>query len=210
MSAAASTRAGGEAGFSLLEALVTLFVVSILAAAGASVLSLTLNGRARFEEHTGQIADLERANAMLKTDLAQLARRDTRDALGNPRGYAFMGGSPGEPLLAFARVGRENPDGLEARGSVAYVEYALNDDALVRRMAVRADPTDDTPVLDTVLMRGVESAEVEFSSGGAWRPLAAVSADADDGGSFPEAVALTLELADGGEVRQLFLTGIES
>ncbi len=200
-----------DAGFSLLEALVTLFIVGLLSTAGATILSASLDGRERFDAHATRVAELERAHAALQADLLQLVRRVARDPSGATRPAVFVGGADfeGEPILAFSRTGREDPDGLEARGGVAYVEYLVADGALVRRMAVRADPTDDTPVVENVLVNGVERADVAFAWGASWREAYALAPESAVAGvGFPEAVALTLKLADAGEVRQLFLTGV--
>ncbi|MGD2131799.1 MAG: type II secretion system minor pseudopilin GspJ [Maricaulaceae bacterium] len=198
-----------QAGFSLLEALVTLFIVGMLSSAGVAMLSTTLDGRASIDESGAQIAGLERAHAALKADLAQLVDRTSRDEFGNRRPFAFVGGAqvPGDAILAFVRTGRENPGGFEARGSTAYVEYVVREGALVRRAAVRTDPALDTPAAETALLKGVVRADLAFATEASWAPSYYMAADAS--GSFPRAVELTLEIEGVGEVRQLFLTGID-
>jgi len=204
----------GDAGFSLLEALVSLFIIGMLSTAGLAILSMTLDGRAHFDTAAERVADLERANSALKADLAQLVRRTSRDALGAQRSYVFAGGldipsrDGRSPILAFVRTGRENPGGIEARGSTAYVEYLLEDGNFIRRMAVRTDPTQETPVVETVLMHGVVRADIAFGAASGWRDSVVLSASAVNAAGFPDVVAVTLELAGVGEVRQLFLTGL--
>lgn len=200
-----------ESGFSLLEALVTLFIVGALSSAGATMLATTLDGRDRIDEAGALTAGVQRMHASLQADLAQLTPRVARDAYGTPRQYVFAGGGDGvaAPLLAFSRTGRDNPGGLEARGSIAYVEYVLEDDRFIRRMAVRADPTPQTPVIETVLIEGVTRVNAAFTAGGAWRPFYALTPAAADSAGLPIAVEVTLELESRGELRLIFATGIE-
>ena len=109
-------------------------------------------------------------------------------------------------LLSFVRRGFDNPL-AEARGSLQYVEYLVVDDALIRRTRARLDATPDTPVVSTVLLDRVKSAEASFLAGGVWSPLWRATLM---GGALPEAIALTLDVAELGSIRQAFLTGAES
>ena len=185
-------------GFTLVEMLVALFIFSLLAAAGVTVMRFTVDNQVAVRGRMDRLGDMQRTRALLKSDLEQAAPRRTRDEAGTPAAGAFGGGPPPSALLAFSRRGWDNPD-RAARGSLQYVEYRVEDGRLERR---------SRPALDGArlgepqrLIDGVQSAEVEFLSQGAWRPTWTSSSSVP----MPQVVRLTLTLKSVGEVRQLFL-----
>jgi general secretion pathway protein J len=198
-----------NAGFSLVEVLIALFITAVLAGLGSSLLLGTLGGGERLEQVAGDARSLELAHATLKTDLAQLAARPTRLPDGRTRDWTFAGGAfdAGGALLAFARAGWDNPDGAEPRGSIVYVEYRLEEDRLVRRSWVRADPTERTPMVERVLLTRVATAQVSFARRGVWADAFLAEPEGGRSRQFPDLVALDLEIEGLGEVRQVFATG---
>jgi general secretion pathway protein J len=192
--------------------LIALFITALVTALGTSLVLATLGGRERFESVAAGARGIELAHAALKTDLAQLSPRAARTPSGAPRGFAFAGGEPApeDALLAFARAGADNPDGAEPRGSIVFVEYVLEENRLVRRSWTRADPTMRTPMIERVLLTGVDAAAVSFARGDVWTDSFAVPADGARPDLFPDLVALELEIEGVGPVRQLFLTGYPS
>ncbi len=196
-----------EAGISLLETLVALFVIATVSAAGAQILNTTMAGRAQFDDAMTRIRDLELARAVIRDDLSQLARRASRDVHGERRDYIFFGGGDGEtsPLLAFSRHGWENIGGAEARGSLVYVEYWLEDGALVRVSPNRVDPARAEQVERRILLTGLEGARAEFLTRGSWSSFAQTPLEDVFGQAFPDMVSLDLELDDIGAVAQNFL-----
>lgn len=199
-----------EAGFSLVEVLIALFITGLLATLGASLVIGTLGGQERLMQAADDARGIELAHAALKTDLAQLAGRPTRAPDGRVREWTFAGGSlDGDgALIAFSRAGWDNPDGAEPRGSIVYVEYRLDEGRLVRRSWVRADPTERTPMVERVLVERVASAQVSFARQGVWSDTFGAQAEADRSLQFPDLVAVDLEIETIGEVRQVFATGL--
>ncbi len=119
-------------GFTLVEMLVALLVFSLLSAAGVAVLGFAADNRAVVRERMDEIAALQSARALIKTDLEQVADRRTRADGGAP-GRSLTGGeSAAAPVLAFTRRGWDNPDAAP-RASLQYVEYRLVEDRLERR-----------------------------------------------------------------------------
>ncbi len=193
----------GEAGFTLVEALVGLLVFSLIALMGAVVFSSTMGNQARVKERTQRLSEFERARALMRTDLLQATDRITRGPDGRPARSPFIGGDPwGEnaSLVAFVRQGYANPDG-EARASIQYVEYRLVENRLLR--FVRAAPDGAPFEAPQVLLADVAQAQVAFHLEGEW-------SDTWRGGAetpLPSAMRLDLGLADIGPVTLLFRTG---
>ncbi len=200
---------GRDAGVTLLEVMIALLIIAMLSTAGVAILSTTLGFKEQFDAAEARLRQLELARAVIKTDLAQIVLRPTRDETGARREYLAVIGSdvPGAPMMAFTRAGWENPDGREARGSVAYVEYFVRDDALIRRSGARVDAHSQTPFVERTLLSGVSSVDVASSLEGRWYAAYALEAGENAEDELPEMVELTMELEGVGPLRQLFLTG---
>jgi len=190
-------------GFTLVEMLVALLTFSIVSAAAVSLLNLTLRNKDIFDRSSAAIQEMQVARAIMKADFAQVSPRHVRDAFGGRPQSSFGKGNDGRVLLSIVRRGWDNPQGAEARSSLQYVEYALEDGALVRRARPYLDAAPNTPLAAHTLIAHVAGAQVAFLSAGKWsdqwRPVGTV-------GELPNAVAITLSVEGLGDVRQAFLT----
>lgn len=186
-------------GFTLVEVLISLAIFAVLGAAGALMLSGTLETRQSVQIQTDRLGELQRMRALLRADLGQAAPRRTRGPTGRPSAQPITGPvSVGEPLLVLARSGLSNTDGAP-RPSLQRVEYRLVEDRLERRATVYLDGARPGP--PQVLMHGVRRADVSFINNRSEAP--AYSAPADQ--PLPDGVRVRLTVDGLGEIDQLFL-----
>jgi general secretion pathway protein J len=143
---------------------------------------------------------------MLKADLAQPVMRTVRDAYGDNRLPAFSGGVTRQgdgTLMSFVRGGWVNPGQAEARSSLQFVQYVLEDERLIRRSRSRLDATVNTPEEERVLLSGISNLEIRFYQGGQWTERYGTGRTGQAG--LPEAVALDMDVDGFGHLTQLFL-----
>ena len=195
-------RRSAEHGFTLVELLVSLFIFSMLSAAGVALLSFSVRAQDAADAKLDSLSAVRRAGALLTGDLAQAATRLARDENGAVR-PAFEGGTgqSSGPALALVRRGWDNFDGAR-RPSLQKVEYRLDGDRLERR-AWRY--LDGAPALAPVtLIGGVRQLRMRYRDDeGRWRDRW----DATQIVDLPRAVEMVIDTGDGGRVRQLFLVG---
>ncbi|MDB5718856.1 MAG: type secretory pathway component PulJ [Sphingomonas bacterium] len=194
----------GEAGFTLVELMVSLMIFGMLAAAGVSLLSFSVRAQAASTERLREVSAIQRARSILTADLAQAAPRITRDMDG-VRQPAFIGGTgaPGEVALAFVRRGWTNREG-SPRASMQKVEYRVVEDRLERRAYPMLDGAAIGP--PSVVIADVRGVRLRYRVGADWldrwestRPEA-----------MPQVVEAVIDVPRFGEVRQLFLAGTGS
>jgi general secretion pathway protein J len=192
------------AGFTLIEMLVAIAVFGLVAAAGAGLAGAAMDNQQRMEGADAAYRDLQTARLLMKADFAQATARPVRDAFGRAERWSFAGGVGADsiPRIAFVRGGWTNPAGQDRRASLQYVTYEVRDDVLVRISRARLDAAPDTPVTETTLLRGVKAASITFFTKGQWLPQWRGTVAA----AVPEVVAIDLDLAGVGRVRQLFRT----
>lgn len=195
-----------EAGFTLVEVLVTLAVFSMLSLMGGAVLNQSLSAKAQSDQMQQSIEDLQIARATLKADLAQISLRATRDAYGSQEPVVFLGGDTTSlgTVLKLVRDGWQNPLGQDRRSSLQRVDYLLEDGKLLRRTYPRLDGQAEGAAHSQVLLEGVETLSVSFLLDGQWRTAWMVPALGPY--VLPEAVAFDLETRSLGVLRQVFMT----
>ncbi len=189
-----------EAGFTLVEMLIAVFIFSLISIGSMTALSSTLQGKTQINAHMDDIAKMESARALMKSDFANIILRHNRDAYGSPQDYLLSGGY--DNLISFTRTGRVNPGGLERRGDLQRVVYILEDGQLIRRSLTQANPVPQTPSVDRVMMDGIASAKLNFTLGEETLPYVQVPATKTD--LKLDYVTLTLEFENGDILVQNF------
>jgi general secretion pathway protein J len=195
------TRTIIRSGFTLVEALVALSLFALIAAAGAAVLSTSIDSRFAVRASSDRTAALLRTRSLLKADLGQVVSRRTRDRNGEPQPQALAGATrPGDPLLTLTRAGW-NHGGRAGRSSLQRVEYRLVDGRLERRVSPFLDGSPPGP--PQRLLTDVREVTVSFLQDGREAPTPAPGPS----GEPPDAVRLTVTLKGYGRFSQLFLIG---
>jgi len=190
-----------RAGFTLVEVLISLLIFAMIAAAGAAVLSLSIDNRFTIKAASDQTADFQRMRSLLKADLGQAAARRSRGPTGRAQIQPMSGpGAPGDPVLVLTRAGWTNP-AEKARPSLQRVEYRLVEGRLERRVSDHLDGSRPGP--PQVLYRGVRDLTVAFLRDGGEAPAFITTPERP----LPDAVRITMTMQGYGPVSHLFLVG---
>jgi type II secretion system protein J len=197
------TRASDDGGFTLVEALISLFVFSLVAAGSVLMLMQSVDTQNRVGEAQVALSEVQAARATLSADLAQYVPREVREANASVR-PRFVGGDADMPL-AFVRAGAEPDPDRGAVTTVALVEYRFAGGAIVRRSRQRLETGADGEAAERVLVADAGEPRFEFFDGVEWRREWLVGAR---GASPPRAVALIFTSRRYGEVRIEALVGL--
>lgn len=192
---------GARDGFTLVEVLVSLMIFALIAAAGAAVLSQSIDNRFAVKAATDRTADLQRMRGLLRADIGQASPRRSRGPTGRPMPRPMTTAErPGDPVLTLTRAGWSNPED-RARPSLQRVEYRLVEDRLVRQAMPYLDGSRPGP--PQILYRGVRAVTVTFLKDGSEAPAFTTTPERP----LPDAVRLRMTLEGYGELDQLFLIG---
>ncbi|TXC70130.1 type II secretion system protein GspJ [Sphingomonas ginsenosidivorax] len=190
-----------EAGFTLVEVMVSLLIFGMIAAAGVAILSFSVRAQGTTGARLDDMAALTRTVSILSADLAQARNRSARDEAGSVL-PAFVGesGSGVAPMLRFVRAGWSNLDGAP-RASLQKVAYQVQDSTLQRIAYPMVDGAQPLP--PAALMTRVRQVGLRYRIGGAWSDRW----DGATGVPLPDALELRVQRDDGTLFRQLFLVG---
>ncbi len=199
-----------DEGFTLVEVMVATFIMGVLSIIGLVMLDDTLSSKETLDGVLSEVEKVEQARAIIKSDLAQIANRKTKDEFGFATAGVFVGGADLDSvqLMQFVRNGNEMPGLVMVSSLLQHIEYRFEHGNLIRRVRARVDAISDTPLIDRVLMSNLKSVQVEFFDGEIW-------ADSWTGGSSlgneipaPQAVSLTLHTNRYGPLQLLFSTPV--
>lgn len=191
-----------EAGFTLVEALVSLFVFALVAGGCVAMLGQSVQAQSCVGEAQEDLRTLQSARALLVADAAQMAPRILRFESNQGRVFTGIGGV--RPELRFVRaVGDAGSEDLLST-SLVVVEYFLNDEGhLIRRTRDALDPGATAEVRERELLVGAQDIRFEFHDGSGWREDWAAT-----GMLTPRAVAIIATVPRYGRVRLQALTGL--
>ncbi len=190
-----------EAGFTLIEVMVSLLIFGMIAAAGVAILSFSVRAQGTTGARLDDMAALTRTVSILSADLAQARDRSARDEAGTVL-PAFVGqsGWGAVPMLRLVRAGWSNLDGAP-RASLQKVAYQVQGGALQRIAYPMVDGAQPLP--PAALMTRVRQVALRYRIAGAWSDRW----DGTTGVPLPDALELRVQRDDGTVFRQLFLVG---
>lgn len=161
--------ASSQFGFTLVEMLVALFILGLVASAGAGLLMGATQAGQQVRDQEARVRQLDIAGALIRNDITAMTARAVQTDNGFGEAINLLGESApsASPLLQFVRGGWLNPTGA-SRSHLQAVTYRLVDGTLVRAARLRPDGTAATPVSERALLRDVARVEAGFMRGGEW------------------------------------------
>lgn len=198
----ASTR--HHQGLTLIELLVATAVFTIVAVAAYSGLISVLEAREHTDRRADRLAAVQRTVDRLAEDLQQSLPRSVRTDLRG-QGHALTDGPDPRDVVRVTRGGWPNPAGLD-RATLVRVHWRLEDDGrLVRIWQTRPDAVAGTPTTRRLQLTDVERVETRFlDAAGDWQERWPADMAAQRSDELPQAVEITLVVADWGVIERLF------
>ena len=187
-------------GFTLIEMLMALAVLSIVLAIGYGSLSNLLQQQLKLTANHQQITDLRLMTQLISTDFAFANRRSIRNEYGN-RLAAFSGNLAG---LSLSTSGRRMMPGLR-QSRLHYIEYEFENNSLSRYVSDQLDGFRKAEQSLSIHLRDIDDLKWQFlSATGVWENSWPAAAEYSNEG-LPVAVKLQMTVPRLGFIEQLFL-----
>jgi general secretion pathway protein J len=190
----------GNSGFTLVEMLVSVFIFALISSGAMLALNGSFRAQAQVETAAAHLAEISNARVLIRTDMADLVLRQTRDEFGGFLPYGLQ--LEADSKLEFTRKGRLNPLGAVPRDDLQRISYIFEDGALIRIVQTQANPAPGNPAQTRYLITGLQSMELSLISKtgeGATMALAARSRS-----TLPDVLRLQLVFENGDRLEQLF------
>lgn len=184
-----------DSGFTLVEAMVSLFVFGLIASGSVAMLMQSVASQRAVSEAQASLRGIQTARVLLETDMLQIVQRAARGS-DDARAPIFLGAS-GQGV-SFVRASSDIVAG-QSVGRLSAVTYRLTPDgALVRASRDGVDPLPGEAGVERVVLRDLRNARFEFYDGDVWHAQWSATTV---GGALPRAVALEGETPRYGRVR---------
>ncbi|MGJ8560626.1 MAG: type II secretion system minor pseudopilin GspJ [Litorimonas sp.] len=198
MTSCAAHNPDRQAGFTLVEVLVSMFIFSLISIGALIALTATLDARERSEARIEQVERLAAARRVMADDFAAMTLRQNRDGLG---GFIDLSREAAQTdAFTLTRRARPNPDGAFARGDLLRVSWRVENGQLIRSFLPHENPAYVEPPIDRVVLDGVEKIEVYPI----FREVEIRSIVIPDALARANAVSITLIHKDGTTTRHVF------
>lgn len=194
--------ANHQSGFTLVEALVSLFVFALVAGGCVAMLGQTVQAQSRVGEAQEELRELQSARALLVSDATQIAPRIVRSRVDQGRMFVGVGGV--RPEIRFVRAAGDSGSPDQLSTSLVAVEYRLDAEGrLIRSTREALDVAGQAEVRERELLAGAQDVRFEFHDGAGWREDWSAT-----GLTIPRAIAIIATVPRYGRVRLQALTGL--
>jgi general secretion pathway protein J len=184
-------------GFTLFEMLIAVSIFAIIGVVAFGGLGqMTRTGQA-VADANNRLSNLQFAVVYFTRDWTQVSPRKIRDQYGDEQSNIVLD----DGIITFTRSGWSNLLGHK-RSTLQRVQYLVIDKQLVRRHWQSIDQGIGELPLESVLLDGVESMEVEFLNA-LEQPIETWPVESSVQDGAPIALAFRLDLSDIGEITRI-------
>lgn len=147
-----------QAGFTLLEILIALFVFTILSTMLVGALHNVISIHARTESHAERLHELQKGLLVLSLDVEQAVSRSIIDDHGKEQ-PAFIGHPQN---FIFTHAGVANPSAVARMSTLARSGYSIKGNQLVRETWSALDQAPNTKSFKRVILNNISEARFEY------------------------------------------------
>lgn len=204
-----------RAGFTLVEVMVSIFIMAVMFAIGYRALNMGLVFNDSLKIKQARITEIQRGMRVLAQDFAQVAARGARDTQGTGQLQpAFSAQNRDNTLMVFTRTGWSNPAGVQ-RPAEQRVRYRFVDGQLVREYWLSLDAALAAEPRQRIILTKIKTVEVRFldPASRTWRTEWPASTPSGPVGpanidplllTRPLAIELTIVFEDWGRIQRVF------
>ena len=150
-------------GFTLIEVLISLVILSIIAIVSTNFLQSSIDLRNQSKSKVDDIKVFNLGVSTIRRDLMSTVNLPMRDNFGNQLPN-FIGSNTDKKITFLGFINRID----NSRSSISRIEYLFDDTKFIRRVYFTADPYDYDDHIDSVIFDNIDDVEISFLSDNRW------------------------------------------
>ena len=150
-------------GFTLIEVLISLVILSIIAIVSTNFLQSSIDLRNQSKSKVDDIKVFNLGVSTIRRDLMSTVNLPMRDNFGNQL-PTFIGSNTDKKITFLGFINRID----SSRSSISRIEYLFDDTKFIRRVYFTADPYDYDDHIDSVIFDNIDDVEISFLSDNRW------------------------------------------
>ena len=171
-------------GFTLIEVLVSIVILSIIAVVSTNFLQSSVEARDESSKKLQNIKELNIASSILRRDIRQIINVPMRDYFGNNLKGNFLAATASDSLVFTTLV-----NASYSTSRIRRVEYLYQNNALIRKQYYADNPYSYDEFFETTLLEDIS--EIEFSYLGTSKWYASWPIDLITQRKIPELIKIT-------------------
>ena len=150
-------------GFTLIEVLISLVILSIIAIISTNFLQSSIDLRNQSKSKVDDIKVFNLGVSTIRRDLMSVVNLPMRDNFGNQLPN-FIGSNTDKKITFLGFINRID----SSRSSISRIEYLFDDTKFIRRVYFTADPYDYDDYIDSVIFNNIDDVEISFLVDNRW------------------------------------------
>ena len=150
-------------GFTLIEVLISLVILSIIAIVSTNFLQSSIDLRNQSKSKVDDIKVFNLGVSTIRRDLMSTVNLPMRDNFRNQLPN-FIGSNTDKKITFLGFINRID----SSRSSISRIEYLFDDTKFIRRVYFTADPYDYDDHIDSVIFDNIDDVEISFLSDNRW------------------------------------------
>ena len=150
-------------GFTLIEVLISLVILSIIAIVSTNFLQSSIDLRNQSKSKVDDIKVFNLGVSTIRRDLMSTVNLPMRDNFGNQLPN-FIGSNTDKKITFLGFINRID----SSRSSISRIEYLFDDTKFIRRVYFTADPYDYDDHIDSVIFDNIDDVEISFFIDNRW------------------------------------------
>ncbi len=151
-------------GFTLLEVLISLVILSIITIITSSFLQSSIKSKEIIFNKSAEIFQINLLADALREDIINAINIPLLDSRGEPENKTFQSASNANSFKFVTKIRA----GKNFSSEIAQVKYLLDGDKFLRRQFYAAAPSNPMDFAETVMLNKVQDIKLEFSDGKTW------------------------------------------
>jgi type II secretion system protein J len=151
-------------GFTIIEVLVTLIILSMIAVISSNILQSSLASESESSERLNAIKELSLASSILRRDIRQLVNVPIKDFYGNKIYGTFISELGSENIMFTTKVKSFSND----VSPLKRIQYIVEDNNLLRRQYFSSNPYSADDYISSTIINDIKDIQISFLYENKW------------------------------------------
>jgi type II secretion system protein J len=145
-------------GFTLIEVLVSLVILSMIAVISSNILQSSLELERTSSQRLSSARSLNFSSILIRRDIRQIINVPLKDFYGNPMSATLIGNNEDKRIMFNTKIKSISNNS----SPIKRVEYVLEDNKFIRRQFFSTNPYDADEFIATFLIEDISQMDIEF------------------------------------------------
>lgn len=145
-------------GFTLIEVLVSLVILSMIAVISSNILQSSLELERTSSQRLSSASNLNFSSILIRRDIRQIINVPLKDFYGNPMSATLIGNNEDKRIMFNTKIKSISNNS----SPIKRVEYILEDNKFIRRQFFSTNPYDADEFIATFLIEDISQMDIEF------------------------------------------------